>query len=142
MAIRTLGEFGRELRKLINGDEVFALLEEGLGNDWGSGGCWILAAAVAEHLGPPAKLMAIRSDSNLVEHVVVQYGDLYVDYKGTSDLRKLLGDFKSEYPYRTGIRLVPFTAKMKQEAFDNVMIPYEPRIVKLLTSILNREFGS
>lgn len=40
-----LKQFGKALRKLINSPKVFSLLRDG---DWGAGGCWQLASALAD----------------------------------------------------------------------------------------------
>lgn len=138
--ISPLREFGKELRKLINSDKVLELLE-GTAESWGYGGCWILAAAVAEHLGPPAELMVVQNlkDGIPTDHVVVKYVDLYIDHNGTQTRRELA---KNLVEMGSGNRLVPFTKKLQKIAYEEFGIPWVPEIIDQLTSVLNKRFGS
>jgi hypothetical protein len=135
--IPEIKKFGQELREFINSDEVFSILPEG---DWGAGGCWILARALAEFLGRPAKLWAIASEYFDVEHVVVKDGNAYFDYNGASTKEELLAEFRSVNPNRKAVRLVPMTGWLMQRA-DETGIPCEPHLVKKLRSMLQRRFG-
>jgi len=132
----SIKQFGRELREFINSPEVFAILPEG---DWGSGGCWILARALAEFLGPPAELMAIASHYFEVEHVVVKDGPAYFDYDGASTRGELLDKFRAEYPDRKNVRLVRMTPRRIVRA-DEIGIPCEPHLVKQLRTMLDNRF--
>jgi len=132
----SIREFGRELREFINSPEVFAILPEG---DWGAGGCWILARALMEFLGPPAELWAIATEHFDVEHVVVKDGDAYFDYNGASTKRELLAEFRSAYLNRRTVKLVPMTSRRIVRA-DEVGIPCEPHLVKRLRSMLEAKF--
>lgn len=134
--LASVREFGRELREFINSDEVFAILPEG---DWGAGGCWILAEALKQFLGPPAELWAVYSSVLPVEHVVVKDGDAYFDYNGASTRKEILSEFASSYPGRSGIGLAPLTAKRATRARETG-IPCEPWYVKPLVSKLNARF--
>lgn len=106
-------KFGQELREFINSDEVFSILPEG---DWGAGGCWILAEALKQFLGPPAELWAVYSSVLPVEHVVVKDGDAYFDYNGASTKNEILREFRSSFPDRKGVGLAPLTAHRAQRA--------------------------
>lgn len=132
---RAIRAFGLELRKFINSEEVFSILPEG---DWGAGGCWILARALMEFLGPPAELRAIASNRCDVEHVVVKDGSAYFDYNGASTREELLTQFHAEYPDRKA-RLVKMTPRRISRA-DEVGIPCEPHLVKKLRSMLEARF--
>ncbi len=129
-------EFGRELREFINSPEVFEILPEG---DWGAGGCWILARALAEFLGPPAELWAIASDQFEVEHVVVKDSGAYFDYDGASTEKEILAEFRAAYPNRNKVKLVRMTPRRILRA-DEIGIPCEPHLVKKLRSMLEAKF--
>lgn len=129
-------KFGQDFREFINSDEVFSILPEG---DWGAGGCWILAEALKQFLGPPAELWAIYSSVLPVEHVVVKDGDAYFDYNGASTKKEILSEFASSYPNRTGVGLAPLTAYRARRA-QETGIPCEPWYVKDLVSRLNARF--
>lgn len=129
-------KFGQELREFINSDEVFSILPEG---DWGAGGCWILAEALKQFLGPPAELWAVYSSVLPVEHVVVKDGDAYFDYNGASTKEEILGEFRFSYPDRKGTGLAPLTVYRAQRA-EETGIPCEPWYVKPLVSKLNARF--
>jgi hypothetical protein len=97
---KTLRQFGKELRKLINSPKVFSLLEAG---DWGAGGCWTLAEALVEYLGPPARIMVISERCGQegdvyvpVSHFIVQYGDIYIDYNGAQTELELFRNLEKE----------------------------------------------
>ena len=133
---KDLREFGEAVRELVHRDDVIDLLREG---DFGAGGCWALARALKEFLGPPAELWAIVSNENLVEHVVTLYGDVYLDYDGAHTEQDLIERFLDEYPDRAWARmnrLVPTRAKAAYKAG----IPCDPWVVKKLVSLMNRNF--
>lgn len=134
--IPAIRRFGKELREFINSDPVFSLLPEG---DWGAGGCWILAEAIKQFLGPPAELWAIHSSVLPVEHVVVKDGDAYFDYNGASTKKELLAEFASSYPSRKGVGLAPMTADRATRAHETG-IPCETWYVKPLVTKLNARF--
>lgn len=129
-------KFGQELREFINSDDVFSILPEG---DWGAGGCWILAEALKQFLGPPAELWAVYSSVLPVEHVVVKDGDAYFDYNGASTKKEILAEFASSYPKHTGIGLAPLTKYRARRAHETG-IPCEPWYVKPLVTKLNLRF--
>lgn len=129
-------KFGKELREFINSDEVFSILPEG---DWGAGGCWILAEALNQFLGPPAELWAVYSSVLPVEHVVVKDGDAYFDYSGASTKNEIIAEFSSSYPDRKGIGLAKLT-KYRASRAHETGIPCEPWYVKDLVSRLNIRF--
>lgn len=134
--IPAIRKFGKELREFINSDEVFSILPEG---DWGAGGCWILAEALKQFLGPPAELWAVYSSVLPVEHVVVKDWDVYFDYNGASTKKEILSEFASSYPDRSGIGLARLTLKRALRAHETG-IPCEPWLVKPLVSKLNTRF--
>lgn len=91
--------FGHALRRYINSNNVFRLLADG---DWGAGGCWTLAEALAEYLGPPAQLITVSEqrmtkDSMIkvpVSHIVVRFNDLFIDYNGVQTRTELLENLR------------------------------------------------
>jgi hypothetical protein len=141
---RTLKEFGKELRKLINSAPVFTLLKEG---DWGAGGCWTLAEALSEYLGPPAEVMVVSErreggeDINVpVSHVVVKYADLYIDYNGAQTEKQLLKSLEKEgYAYP---ELNDFSEDLKEHAYGQWGMKCDPRAKKELLKHLRRRFGT
>lgn len=136
-----LKQFGKALRRLINSPKVFSLLREG---DWGAGGCWQLAAALADFMGSPAELWAIVSTGGLeelVEHVVVKYNDLYVDYNGVQTKKELERNISKDPHYRGRVlEMVKFTKRLQEEAHGQGYIPCDIGIVKALRSELYRAF--
>ncbi len=134
-------EFGKALRKLINSPKVFSLLHEG---DWGAGGCWQLAAALVEFIGPSAELWAIVSTGgleDLVEHVVVKYDDLYIDYNGTQTKRELERSISGDLRYRGRVlEIVKFTKKLQEKTRGQGYIPCDVAVVKKLKSYLHGAF--
>ena len=133
----TLGAFGRRLREVINSEEVFEILSEG---DWGAGGCWILAEGLVHFLGPPARLMALSSRF-IVDHVVVEYGDIYIDYLGAQTLRELIENNTRWMGGRPDVPdLALFTMRL-QRAARKSGIPCEPWQVNRLISALNKAFA-
>jgi hypothetical protein len=137
----TLRAFGKELGKLIRSDEVLPLAGEG---DWGAGGCWILAQALVDFLGPPAELVAVserRFEDEIlvpVSHVVVRYGDLYIDDSGTQTEEELIEGLEDEgYEF-------PELQEWNQESVADAMrggTPCDPRARKELLKHLQRHFG-
>lgn len=143
---RTLKEFGKELRKLINSDEVFALLKEG---DWGAGGCWTLAEALAEYLGPPAEVMVVSErreggggeDIDVpVSHVVVKYEDLFIDYNGAQTEKQLIRNLEKEgYDYP---ELNDFSEDLMEYASSEWGVTCDTLVKKELLKHLRRRFGT
>ena len=136
-----LKKFGKALRRLINSPKVFSLLHEG---DWGAGGCWQLAAALVEFMGPPAELWAIVSTGGLeelVEHVMVKYDDLYIDYNGAQTKKELERNILKDPHYRGCVlEIVKFTKKLQEQTHGQGYIPCDIGIVEALRSELYREF--
>lgn len=135
-----LKKFGKALRRLINSPEVFDLLPEG---DWGAGGCWELAAALVEFMGPPAELWAIvtSKQKGMVEHVVVKYDDIYIDYNGAQTIEELYQNISEDPTYGSAPKIVKFTKALQQKTVGFGYVPCDPVIVKALRSALYREFG-
>lgn len=135
-----LKRFGKALRRLINSPEVFALLPEG---DWGAGGCWELAAALVEFMGPPAELWAIvtKKHKDMVDHVVVKYDDIYIDYNGAQTIDELYQNISEDPTYGRDPKLVRFTKALQEKTTDLGYVPCDPLIVKALRSALYRAFG-
>lgn len=131
-----LKQFGKALRKLINSSKVFSLLHEG---DWGAGGCWQLAAALVEFMGPPAELVALVSEG-IVQHVLVKFDDMYIDYNGAQTARELERNVSKDPHYRSEVKLVKFTKKLQRETAADGYIPCDIGIVKALRSELYRSF--
>lgn len=137
---QNLKAFGKELRKLINSPEVFALLEDG---DWGAGGCWTLAEALAEYLGPPAEVMVVsesREEHDVpVSHVVVQYDDVYIDYNGAQTERELFRNLeKEDYEYP---ELNEFIPTLREYAASEWGVSCDNRAKRELLKHLRTTFG-
>lgn len=148
MAIITLKSLGKALRKFINTDEVITILAEG---DWGAGGCWILAETLKRWLREPARLMAVVTPNQFVrfepehyvapysvDHVVVEYVDLFIDYNGAQTEAELLRNLREE-GYQNP-RLVEFTSELAEEARAGG-IPCEYWQVKRLLELISKKFG-
>lgn len=140
----TLKEFGKRLRRFIRTEEVFGLLKEG---DWGAGGCWTLAEALEEYLGPPARLMVIsegrpgEDGEELyvpVSHVVVQYADIYIDHNGAQTEKELFASLFEE-GYESP-ELVEFTAGMRDLA-GRSDVACDPWAKRELLKHLRKRFG-
>lgn len=141
----TLKEFGKELRSYLNSyGGPLRLLHEG---DWGAGGCFILAQALAEFLGEPARLVAVseRRPRDLydiivpVSHVAVQYDDIYIDYRGAQTKKQFLNNLEREGYDDPEIH--PMTKKLARLA-EKEGIPCDFTIVKDLLSMLRQHFGA
>jgi hypothetical protein len=141
----TLKEFGKELRAYLNSyGGPLRLLHEG---DWGAGGCFILASALAEFLGPPAELVAVserrpRDLYNIVvpvSHVAVRYADTYIDYRGAQTEKQFLRNLEREGYEDPEIH--PMTKRLAREA-EKSGIPCDFTIVKDLLSMLRQHFGA
>lgn len=139
----TLKEFGKELRTYLNSyGGPIRLLREG---DWGAGGCFILAKALVEFLGSPARLIAVseRRPRDLydiivpVSHVAVQYDDVYIDYRGANTKKQFIRNLEGEGYQDPEIR--PMTKKLAREA-EKSGIPCDFTIAKELVSMLRRKF--
>lgn len=140
----TLKEFGKELREFLNSyGGPLRLLREG---DWGAGGCWILAQALVEFLGSPARLVVVseRRPRDLyditipVSHVAVKYDDIYIDYRGARTERQFLNNLEREGYQDPEIH--PMTRKIAREA-KNAGIPCDLTIARELVEMLRRRFG-
>ena len=59
-----------------------------------AGGCWVLAQALKEHLGPRAELWAVAQPWGRPEHVVVRVGNKYIDADGVHSLGTLLNKMR------------------------------------------------
>lgn len=136
-----LKQFGKDLRHLINSPKVFSLLRDG---DWGAGGCWQLAAALVEFMGPPAEMWAIKSTGgleDLVEHVVVKYDALYIDYNGAQTKKELEKNISKDPHYRGRVlEMVKFGKKLQGQARAQGYIPCDIGIVRDLKAALFRAF--
>jgi len=138
----TPAEFTRKLRKLINRNDVIALLDQGdfaPGGDWGAGGCWILAAALKSLLGSKGHLWAVLDARDIPQHVAVKHGNLYLDYRGARTREKFLRDVRDDLMVPSTVRLAPFTRKLQSQAAE-AGIPYDPKIARKLVALMRAEF--
>lgn len=132
-----LKRFGDELRDFINTDEVLSILPEG---DWGAGGCWIMAEAVKQYLGPPAELWAIVASEERVQHVLVKDAGVFFDYLGANTGQEAVDKFLEVEPWTGSIILTPLTNHLALKAAEGG-IPCERRHVKRLVTMLKARFG-
>ena len=82
---------------------------------FGTGGCAILAAALAAALGPEARLVGLREAALTdIEHVAVECGGWYLDAYGVRDETQLLAEARTlgsyEAPVLTDFRLTQAAA--------------------------------
>lgn len=133
----TFPGFCRELRKLLRRDDVWALLPEGT---WDSGGCALLAVALAQFLGPTAELVAVSEGPRIpVSHVMVRYGDYYVDALACQTKGETLRRLEEVKGYHhPALHLLTPSRKRWAEANGILFTPY---IVSDLVSVLHRHFG-
>jgi hypothetical protein len=81
----------RALRAFLRHPSALRLLaEHGLDCGWNDGGCRILADALVQWLGVPARHGAIASDYSPVAHVLVRWGPYALDADGLSPERALV----------------------------------------------------
>lgn len=141
----TLKQFGKELRKLLNSPEVFAILIDG---DWGAGGCWTLAEALAGYLGAPAQINVVSERRDAPEggwievpisHFVVRYDDIYIDYNGAQTEKELIRNLEREgYEYPN---LHPFTPELREYAEGAWDLSCDLGAKRELLKHLRRRFG-
>lgn len=141
----TLKQFGKELRKLLNSAQVFSLLQDG---DWGAGGCWTLAEALAEYLGSPAEIWVISEQRESqkgeiidvpVSHVLVRYDDVFIDYNGAQTEEELFRNLKKEgYEYP---QLADFTAELREYAESEWGVACDVLAKQELLKHLRQRFG-
>lgn len=106
----TIVEFGRALSKLLKTKAAIRILRSYDLDDWGFGGCWILADGLKKAIGQKAALYYVGSP-NGVEHVAVRIGGVYLDQDGAQTgvrLRRKLGVDDTF--------LAPFDARAKKTA--------------------------
>lgn len=133
----TLKQFGARMRRLINRDDVFELLREG---DWGAGGCWTLAEALAQFMGPPADLAVVVS-GGIPQHVLVRYDDLYIDYDGAQTLGELERKLARDPGYHGQFKIVKFGKNLRRQA-SKAGIPCDVWATRRLLSKLHEEFSN
>ena len=92
------GGFNKELRRILDTDVAYNILDQHSGGTWMAGGCLLLAEALRHFFGEGAELWAVGSRGKRfsvsapvpVEHVVVKYQDRFIDYYGASSKEQLL----------------------------------------------------
>lgn len=89
----TVRQLGHALKRLLQTKKAMDVLRPYSIEEWGYGGCWILAAALKKLIGPKAKLYYVGSPMG-VEHVVVRVGDLYLDQDGAQTASQLVKKLK------------------------------------------------
>jgi hypothetical protein len=130
--------FGEELREFINSDEIISILPEG---DWGAGGCWILAEALKQYLGPPAELWSIVTlPEDRVQHVLVKDAGVFFDFLGAQTGQEALDNFLEVDPVPGAVGLVPLTQDRASRASESG-IPCERKHVGRLVAMLKARFG-
>jgi hypothetical protein len=90
--------FGRLLARFLKTREAMNILRSYDLDEWGFGGCWILAAALKRLIGHPAELYYVGSPMG-VEHVVVRIGNLYLDQDGGQTGKELKEKLRVERPF-------------------------------------------
>jgi len=114
--------FGKRFSRFLNRADTYELLPEGT---WFAGGCWIAAEALRRWVGKGARLMAIYSEGDIPQHVVVETPSGWLlDAGGAYDNEAFL---LSDYAYREDVGgadlyLDRFTAKDQKRARRREMI--------------------
>lgn len=87
-------EIGERLDAALEADESYEILDEIAGGTWTAGGCWLLAATLAEILGLGSSALFALVDAarnpKAAQHVVLAYGGGYLDGDGWSTEEQLL----------------------------------------------------
>jgi hypothetical protein len=126
--------FTLALQRVLALPDAREILERGGGGTWTRGGCWILAQALCEHLGPPsASVQAIGDRVNFIgpEHWLVRVGDVVVDGDGAATVATLLRRWRG----RQGIRK-PVLLDVESSP-EGISFPW--RDVRALTSVLRQQ---
>ena len=134
--------FADRLHDFLNRDDVLKILydvTDGYG-DWGAGGCFILADALVQFIGVPAKPVGIHcGGKDSVDHVAVDVGGgTLVDYLGARKARTVVGDLNSSTA--SECEVVPLTAPRIRKAIE-ADIPRDKGASALLVRKLEEEFG-
>lgn len=106
----TIVEFGRSLSKLLKTKAATKILRAYDLDDWGFGGCWILADGLKRVIGRKAVLYYVGSP-NGVEHVAVRIGEMYLDQDGAQTGVRLRSKLGVDDTF-----LAPFDARAKKTA--------------------------
>jgi hypothetical protein len=138
-----LRHFGRDLRRwLYSKRGAWPILPETY-STWLEGGCWLLARALHEWIGPASELWAIYSwmDSDfhagkMPQHVVVKVGDCYLDGDGASSKEQLLYRWYAEEGLQE-----PELFPVNVEELEAVDIPCPIGPMKDLRKALFEKFG-
>jgi hypothetical protein len=106
----TIVEFGRSLSKLLKTKAAAKILRSYDLEDWGFGGCWILADGLKRAIGRKAALYYVGSP-NGVEHVAVRIGEMYLDQDGAQTGARLRSKLGVDDTF-----LAPFDVRAKKVA--------------------------
>jgi hypothetical protein len=87
---------GKRLRLALSTDEAYSILNTQKGleeSSWTAGGCWILAKIISAKT--KGQLIGVYA-GQILHHVVVKLGDMYIDADGVSTEHGLLKRWREE----------------------------------------------
>jgi hypothetical protein len=93
-------EFGQRLAKFLRDPDVFRKYLPPDAVDWGAGGCWVLARALADLL-PGARVRGVWGGKEgryrgTMHHAVVEKDGCYIDHDGAQTEAQLLSKIERE----------------------------------------------
>lgn len=95
---------GPQIKKLISSNKAYEILDadkELEGSTWAAGGCYVLARAIHKLYG--GKLVFIKDGSGIAQHVMVKFGDKYLDSDGLQTATQKIKTSKQELVNRPTI---------------------------------------
>ena len=134
-------KFGRRLQGILSRGDVLGAYDAADVSFWYTGGCWILAHSLNILLGEKAILMSVGVDElEPIDHIVVKYGDLYIDSSGAQTKGEFLQNFKrhdeeinGEFDDENKILIVPFAKRLQEAAIDaGIERPWPQNVTPLL----------
>ena len=102
-----------EIKKILDSDEAYNILDRYVGGTWTEGGCAILATALSKKYNAPIWVI-YNQEKDTAEHFVIKLGnEKYMDYDGIHD--NMIKDFRENelvlvdpldmLPYKQGMNI-------------------------------------
>lgn len=131
------------LQRVLTSYDGYKVLGDHL-NSWTQGGCWTLAQALREWIGPRAAMYCVRGRQRgreiQIHHVLVRVGDFYIDGEG---IDRRPGRVKKTWTRLEGLKDVTvetFLPRYRRAAIA-FGIECPPAAVKRVVSLLKKNFG-